>query len=69
MAAQRPSFRELLLTLLSNPKEVLSIPLEALDTHNLAGVLGSPLKAGENMYRDLQNRYCMEDDHDYQELG
>ena len=69
MAAQRPAFRDLLLRLLSSPEEVLSIPPDALDTHNLAGVLGSPLKAGENMYRDLQNRYNMSEDyHDYQEV-
>ena len=57
MAAQRPSFRELLLTLLDNPKVVLSIPQKALDTNHLAGVLGSPLEVGENMYQDLQDRY------------
>ena len=68
MAGLRPSFRELLLTLLRNPKAVLSIPQEALDTHNLAGVLGSPLDVGESMYRDLQNKYCSEDNHDYQEM-
>ena len=68
MAGQRPSFRELLLTLLGNKKVVLSIPRGALNTHNLAGVLGSPLNAGERMYRDLQNKYCNEDSHDYQDL-
>ena len=57
MAAQRPSFRDLLLALLDDPKVVLSIPREALDTHNHAEVLGSPLEAGEHMYRDLQARY------------
>ena len=57
MADQRPSFRDLLLTLLDNLKEVLSIPQEDLDTHSHAGVLGSPLEAGEHMYRDLQDRY------------
>ena len=57
MAAQRPSFRDLLLALLDDPKVVLSIPPEALDTHSHAGVLGSPLEAGEHMYRDLQYRY------------
>ena len=67
MAGQRPSFRELLLTLLGNPKAVLSIPREALNTHNLAGVLGSPLEAGTNMYRDLQNKYY--DKADYQEIA
>ena len=68
MAAQRPSFRELLLTLLNVPNAILSIPQEALDTHSLAGVLGSTLTSGENMYRDLQERYVVEDDHDYQEV-
>ena len=71
VAGLRPTFRELLLTLLGNPKAVLSIPQEALDTHNRAGVLGSPLTAGENMYGDLQNRYCnvtVEDSHDYQDV-
>ena len=57
MAAQRPSFRDLLLALLDDLKVVLSIPQEALDTHSNAGVLGSPLEAGEDMYRDLQYRY------------
>ena len=61
MAAQRPSFRELLLALLGDPKTVLSIPQEALHTHNLAGVLGSPLAAGENLYSDLRNRYFLID--------
>ena len=55
VAGLRLSFRELLLSLLGNPKTVLSIPQEALNTHNLAGVLGSPLEAGANLYRDLQN--------------
>ena len=57
MAAQRPSFRDLLLALLDNIKVVLSIPPEAFETHSHAGVLGSPLEAGENMYRDLQDKY------------
>ena len=69
VAAERPSFRELLLTLLNIPEAILSIPQEALDTHNLAGVLGSPLEAGGNMYGELQNRYIVEDDHDYQEVN
>ena len=55
MAGQRPSFRDLLLALLDN--QVLSIPQEDLDTHSHAGVLGSPLEAGEYMYRDIQDRY------------
>ena len=57
MAAQRPSFRDLLLALLDDLKVVLAIPQEALDTHSHAGLLGSPLETGENMYRDLQDKY------------
>ena len=67
VAARRPSFRDILLGLLDKPDAVLSIPPEALDTHHLAGVLGSPLEAGENMYKDLQNRYLDNND-DYQEI-
>ena len=66
MTAQRPSFRDLLLTLLSIPDAMISLAQEALDTDHLAGVLGSPLKAGQNMYSDLQNRYAMKDERDYQ---
>ena len=61
MAANRPSFREILLSLIDNPDEVLSIPEEALVTHPLAGVLGSPLEAGENLYHDLRVRYLAND--------
>ena len=55
--SERPNFRSIHLNLLENEEDVLSIPQEALDTHQLAGVLGSPLKAGERMYEDLQIRY------------
>ena len=51
---QRPKFRELLLSLLNDKDDVLAIPQKALDTHPLAGVLGSPLEAGEGMYLDLK---------------
>ena len=62
VAANRPGFRDIFLSLLGNPEEMLSIPPEALDSHHLAGVLGSPLEAGENMYPDLHNQYFS--DHD-----
>ena len=52
-ADQRPKFRELLLSLLGKD-DVLAVPQKALDTHPLAGVLGSPLEAGEGMYLDLK---------------
>ena len=67
MAACRPSFRELLLTVLDSPEKVLLIPPGTLSTHHLAGVLGSPLEAGESLYRDLQDKY-LQMDNDYQEL-
>ena len=57
IAASRPSFREIFLSLLDTPEDVLSIPPEALDTHHLAGIIGSPLEAGENMYIDLRDKY------------
>ena len=60
VAGNRPRFRELTIVLTGNPHHVLSIPQEALDVHKLAGVLGSPLEAGKNMYSDLQNKYCSE---------
>ena len=55
--AFRPKFSDLALILVSDRKEVLVIPQEDINTHQLAGVLGAPLAAGERMYIDLQNRY------------
>jgi hypothetical protein len=57
VAAGRPGFREVFLSLLDTPENVLSIPPEALDSHPLAGVIGSPLDTGENMYTDLRDKY------------
>lgn len=69
-AAHRPSFRKLFITLLDSPEEVLSVPMAILGAHYLAGVLGSPLEAGESLYRDLQDRYLqLEDDYMYQEMN
>ena len=68
MAAHRLSFRELLLTLLDKPEEVLSVPPECLGAQHLAGVLGAPLEAGEILYKDLRDRYLPQVDNDYQEL-
>ena len=62
VAANRPGFRDIFLLLLGNPEEMFYIPPEARDSHHLAGVLGSPLEAGENMYPDLHNQYFS--DHD-----
>ena len=42
---------------MGNQQLVLSIPQGAIETHQLAGVLGAPLEAGEKMYQDLQYTY------------
>ena len=56
-SSDRPKFREMVLILISNEGEVLHVPQEALDTHRMAGELGAPLEAGEDMYPDLQMTY------------
>ncbi len=53
----RPGFRDVVVTLVGSEEVVLCIPEEDSSTHPLAGVLGAPLEAGENMYQQLQNRY------------
>ena len=40
---------------------VLAIPDKDLTTHQLAGVLGAPVRAGEGMYRDVQWTYFTAD--------
>lgn len=47
----------MVLVLIASEIDVLFIPPEALVTHQLAGVLGSPLEAGERMYPELQRTY------------
>ena len=67
IAGSRPRFREIAIVLTGNPRDVLSIPQEALDAHKLAGVLGSPLEVGKNIYSDLQNKYCLENVYEWTE--
>ena len=55
--SQRPSFRDIVLTLVGSEEMVLNIPEEDSSTDPLAGVLGAPLEAGENMYSELQRMY------------
>ena len=55
--SQRPSFRDIVLILVGSEEMVLNIPEEDSSTNPLAGVLGAPLEAGENMYSDLQRKY------------
>ena len=47
----------MVLILISEEEEALLIPPEALSTHMLAGVIGSPLEAGIDMYPELELTY------------
>ncbi len=55
--SQRPAFRDVVLSLARGEEMILNIPEEDSSTNPLAGVLGAPLEAGENMYSQLQSRY------------
>ena len=59
-ASNRPGFRELTIVLTGSHLTLLHIPQKDLHAHKLAGVLGSPLEAGKNMYTDLQNKHLSE---------
>ena len=65
VAGGRPAFRQIVISLSGTKDKLLSIPQEAFNTHNLAGVLGSPLEAGKQMYADLQNQYLNNSNPDY----
>ena len=64
----RPAFRQLALSLSGTKDKLLFIPSEALSTHKLAGVLGSPIEAGRGMYADLQNQYLSDSNGDYESV-
>ena len=57
----RPGFKDVLLQLMEPESIVLAIPDKDLTTHQLAGVLGAPVSAGERMYKDLQWKYFTPD--------
>ena len=58
MPADRPKFRQVLLSLLGDDGSLLAGPGEdGGATHSLAGVLGSPLEAGHSLYLTTQHRY------------
>ena len=61
-AQVRPIFKDILLELLDEEKNVLEIPKKDAATHKLAGLVGGPLEAGEKMYTDLQWKYFTPDD-------
>ena len=54
---ERPSFRDLLLTLPDKDSSGLRIPMKERNSSTQAGTLGAPLQAGYGMYTDLQRTY------------
>ena len=54
---ERPCFQDIMLMMLKQDKEILSIPEEDVTTHPLAGAIGATLEAGEKMYHKLQMTY------------
>ena len=57
VASERPHFHEIMVSLLQPNKNILTIPESALSSHPQAGSLGGTLKAGENMYPEIQHSY------------
>lgn len=66
--SRRPAFRQLTISLSGTKDKLLFIPSDVLSTHKLAGVLGSPLEAGKQMYADLQNQYFNDSNEDYESI-
>ena len=56
----RPEFRNILVQLVANEASLLHIPVSDASTSQQASQLGSPLTAGEYMYRDLQRAYIQQ---------
>ena len=54
---ERPSFQELLLSLLGQEEQVLEIPAKDASSHVQAGILGAPLEAGKDMYSELRQQH------------
>ena len=64
-ADERPSFHDIMVSLLQPNQTILKIPESALSSHPQAGTLGGSLKAGKNMYPALQHAYTDAMDNDY----
>ncbi len=60
--AARPKYREILTKLLDEENKVLSIPVEDASSSAQACFLGAPIKEGENMYCELQEKYLIDFD-------
>ena len=54
---ERPSFQDLMLTMLMQDKLILHLPAEDLSSHPLAGTIGATLEVGQKMYEKLQLTY------------
>ena len=65
VAVERPSFHDVMVSLLQPNQTILKVPESALSSHPQAGTLGGPLKAGEDMYPILQHAYTDAMDNDY----
>ena len=57
VANERPSFHDVMVSLLQPNQTILKVPESALSSHSQAGTLGGPLKAGEKMYPEIQHAY------------
>ena len=65
VADERPSFHDVMVSLLQPNQTILKIPESALSSHPQAGSLGGSLKAGKNMYPALQHAYTNAMDNNY----
>ena len=57
VANERPSFHDVMVSLLQPNQTILKIPESALSSHPQAASLGGNLKAGEKMYPETQHAY------------
>ena len=55
--AFRPTFRDIILALVEDKREILEVPLNETEENSQSGNLGAPLEAGSHLYKDLQKVY------------
>lgn len=58
-AADRPCFKEILMLLIGDEEQLLTIPFEDASTDKEAFQLGAHLIAGHKMYTALQTKYLI----------
>ena len=59
--ASRPTFSELCQSLSQSESELLGWSEEDMSIHPQAAVLGAPLEAGKDLYRELQEMHISRD--------